>query len=205
MRLPGNERGERDPRYRSQRARCAEGRKRIAGPRQQAHVAVDRRDFVRKLPDEIVTKRVFASFRVIYLVTDVKTVELLVHRCPLELASRQEVEHPPRAGLCADLADVVHADIPFVTVALVGMGEAPGRVVLLEHTDLATELALQRRCRQATHARADDEDVVGVRQSARPVAPADTQCAWGQLCHDQCILARYGFRFARPIRDALPG
>ena len=70
------------------------------------------------------------------LVADHDVVVVLIHLGPFQLAVGDHIEHPadhrPRL---VHFADVMHADIPLITAALVHMGVAAGGVVLLQHTD----------------------------------------------------------------------
>ena len=145
-----------------------------ADPPQEFHVSVDGVCFLGELAHQVVAKRLLAGHRVEDLVADVEAVVFVRHRCPLELSAREEIEHLAGTGLCADIADVVHTDIPLVTVALVGMGVAACRVVLLEDADAPAEFGEQCRRRQPSHARADDDGVIVRRKSLGAVTIADT-------------------------------
>ena len=124
---------------------------------QQFEVAVDRPRLVREVAEEVVPERLAAGHGVVDLVADEEAVVVRVHRRPGELALREEVHHPAQRGPGTHVADVVHADVPLVAGALVAVGGAAGRVVLLEHRDALAEFRQQRRCREPADARADDD------------------------------------------------
>ena len=147
------------------------------------HIAIDALLFCRELPDEVVTKFLPAGNRVEDLVADIEAVVLRIHRRPFEIAARKKVEHffYPRLG--ADIADVVHAHIPLIAVALVGMGITTCCVVLFEHTHFPSKFAQEGRARQSAHAGANNDGVVFRLEAFGPVAVANAQRAGFHGCN----------------------
>jgi hypothetical protein len=152
----------------------AEIAQRAADLSQKVHVCVDSGCVLRELPDEVVAKCLFAGHRIEDPVTDIEAIVFVRHRCPLQLAAGEEVEHLARSGLRAYVADVVHTDVPFVPVTLVGMGIAAGGVMLFEDAHAPAEFGKQCRGRQPPHTRAYDDRVIGLRKTIGAVAIADT-------------------------------
>ena len=130
--------------------------------------------FFRELPDKIVTELLLAGMSTKHLVADIEAVVLIVHRRPFQLSIRQEVEQFAGPGLGADVADIVHPDVPLVAVALIGVRVAPGRVVLLEDADAPAEVTQHGGGRHTAHAGADNDRVITLGKAVGPVAPTDT-------------------------------
>jgi hypothetical protein len=54
----------------------------------------------------------------------------------------------------------MHTDIPFITVAVIGVGVTTGRVMLFKYADLPAKVA-QQCCRgQAANARTNDDGII---------------------------------------------
>jgi hypothetical protein len=150
---------------------------------QQLHVTVDGLLFSRKLRHQVVAELLLAGARTEHLVPDVEAVIFLVHRRPFELTVREEIEHPAGASPATDIANVMHANVPFVTRTCVRVRVAAGRVVLFQHADCPAELAEQRRRGQAADAGPDHQGVVGGRQAVWTVTAPDSQGARFQSGH----------------------
>ena len=127
------------------------------------------------MPHEVVAKLLSAGNRIKYLVAYIKAIVLRGHRCPLEIAAGQKIEHFFRTSLGADITNIVHAHIPFVAVAFVGMCVTTCRVVLFQHADFPAKFAEQCRARQPAHARANDDRIVLGSETFGSVTVADTQ------------------------------
>ena len=111
------------------------------------------------------------------------------HRCPLELAIGQEVEHALGLRLRADIADIMDADVPFVAVAFVGVCVAAGRVVLFQHADFPAEFTEEGGRRQPAHPRADDNGVIFGSESVWPIAMTDAKRAGFHWCKGGLLLS----------------
>ena len=91
-----------------------------------------------------------------------------VHRRPFQLPVGDHVEDAAqRVARLVHFADVMHAHVPFETLALIGVGETARGVVLLEHAHPAPQPGLQRSGAQAADARSDHDAIVVA--AARPL------------------------------------
>ena len=141
---------------------------------------------------EVVTKFLFAGDCVKDLVANVKAVVFGIHWRPLELAAGQKIKHAPGAGSGTDITDVMHANIPLIPLALIGMSVTARRVMLLQHANLPAEFAQKRRGGEATHTRADYNGVIFWRKPFWAVTIADAQRAGSLFLHRFEGLLRIG-------------
>ena len=144
---------------------------------QQFEVAIDCSGLARKVREQVVAKFGAARDRIVGPVTDEEAIVVRVHGRPRDLALRQEIHEPARHRGATHVADVMHADVPLVTVALVAVRGAAGRVVLLEHRDAPAEFGQQRSRRQAADAGADDQRVIRAIEPRGPITVADAERA----------------------------
>ena len=113
--------------------------------------------------------------KLLMLVTQKDAIEMVVHRRPLELTVGDVIEQSPAHGsTAAHVADVMHADVPLVTVALVGVGVTASSIVLLEDAYAPAELGKQCGRRQAAHPGPYDDRVIGWCKTFGAVAITDT-------------------------------
>ena len=150
---------------------------------EQFEVAVDCRRLARKMSDQVLAERLLAGHRIIDTVTDEEPVVVRVHRRPLELVLAEEIHHAAHGGLRAHVAEVVHADVPLVAIALVAVRRTTRGVVLLENGDFPAEFGEQRGGGESTDSRADDQCVVRAVQPGRAVAFSDTEGAGLEVAH----------------------
>jgi hypothetical protein len=144
---------------------------------QQFEVTIDRSGFARKMREQVVAELCRAGNCIVGPVADEEAIVVCVHGRPRNLALREEIHEPARHRGTTHVADVVHADVPLVTVALVAVRGAAGRVMLLEHPDAPADFGQQRGRGQPTDAGADDQRVIRAIEPRRPVAVADAERA----------------------------
>ena len=144
---------------------------------QQFEVAVDCSRFTRKMGEQVVTELCRARDGIVGPVADEEAIVMRVHRCPGNVALCQEIHEPARHRGATHVADVVHADVPLVAVALVAVRGTARRVVLLEHCNAPAEFGQQCSRGQAADAGADDQGVIRTIESRGPIAVADAQRA----------------------------
>ncbi len=145
---------------------CKEFLRRARHAIDEFEVGVYRLRLVRKLALERSREVLAAGNEIDRAAADDNAVVHRIHRRPLELPVRDHVEYAAqRVVRLVHLADVMHAHVPFETLALIGVGEAARGVVLLEHAHPAPEPGLQRRGAQAADA-GTDHDAVVVRRRA---------------------------------------
>ena len=141
----------------------------------EVHVAVDSIGFFGKAGFEVVGKLFAPDAKVVAFTTDDDAIVGVVHLRPLQLAIGDHVEDSAQRRVrFVDLADVMHPNIPLVAVALVGVGESAGRVVLLKHADSASEATEQGRIRQPADAGTDDDHVVMLVDALWPITASDS-------------------------------
>ena len=145
----------------------------VADLQHQPEVGVDGLGFVGEMLLQFGGEVLLAGDEVVVLVAEDDAVVAGVHRRPFELAVADHVEDAAQWRVrLVHLADVVHAHVPLIALTLVGVREAAGGVVLLQHADLAAQARQQRGAAQAADAGADDEDVVVACGATGPVALA---------------------------------
>lgn len=140
---------------------------------EQLEVAVDGRLLRRKMLDQVGAEFVLAGDGLEDFIADKEAVIGLVHGRPVELAAAEEIHELARHRGRAHVADVVQAHVPLVAAALVAVGVAAGRVVLLQHRHLPADGREQRRRGEAARAGADDEGIVRAVEAVGAVALAD--------------------------------
>ena len=102
-------------------------------------------------------------------VTEKEAIELDIHRLPLELPSREVVEHPIGAGRRTDIADIMDTDVPLIAIALVGVRVSTRCVVLFEDAHALTEIGQESRRGKAAHPGSNDDHVIVRRQAIRTI------------------------------------
>src|SRR5699024_8226008 len=81
------------------------------------------------------------------------------------------------------VTNVMYADIPLVTIAIVTVGEAAGGIVLLQYDHFFTHFAQAGSGGKPAYAGADNNGVVRAFQPVRAVPVADAECAWFGAAH----------------------
>ncbi len=126
----------------------------------ELHVSIERARFIGKAIFQRREEALASSHELVLAVSEMDAIVRVGQGSPREPAIGEVLERRTERAAAADLADVVHADVPLVTRPGEGLREPTRRVMPLEHEHaLVRALREDRSGRQATDARSDHDRV----------------------------------------------